>query len=125
MPYRTIEVWTDAELSAVHALWRLATDRRREDWKRRLDRAVAWHLIHTQPDNATNRPWALHVFLLADQPETIHYAETLLHNCQTFTGGRIRSARGFCMTRRGRLSGFSHEPALASVQPGTVRPDRY
>ena len=40
----------------------------------------AWHLEHTQPDNATNRPWALHAFVAAGDPESLLYAETLLHN---------------------------------------------
>jgi hypothetical protein len=79
--YLAIEVWTDAELSALHALWWLA-DRTDPDCplRRRLDRAARWHLEHTQPDNATNRPWAIHVFLSLDAPEADHYAETLLHN---------------------------------------------
>ncbi|MDY7109292.1 MAG: hypothetical protein SYC29_11720 [Planctomycetota bacterium] len=84
--FRTIEVWTDAELSALHALWWLARDRQRDDWRRRLADARDWHLLNTQPDNATNRPWALHVFLLGGTGECIHYAETLLHNCLTMTG---------------------------------------
>jgi EAL domain-containing protein (putative c-di-GMP-specific phosphodiesterase class I) len=45
-----------------------------------LGRLVEWHLEHTQPDNATNRPWALHVFVRAGAPEARLYAETLLHN---------------------------------------------
>ena len=43
-----------------------------------------WNMA--EPDNATNRPWALHVFLLASAPECQHYAETLLHNCLVTTG---------------------------------------
>jgi hypothetical protein len=52
----------------------------------RASEAIHWHLEHTQPDNSTNRPWALHAFLLADRPGGIGagdaslYAETLLHN---------------------------------------------
>jgi hypothetical protein len=84
--FRTLEVWTDAELSALHALWWLARDRRRDDWRQHLACARDWHLLHTQPDNATNRPWALHVFLLGGTGECVHYAETLLHNCLTMTG---------------------------------------
>lgn len=78
--YRAIEVWTDADLAGCHALWWLARDRVRRDWADRLDRVRAWHLEHTQPDNATNRPWAIHVFLLSGTPEDEHYAQTLLHN---------------------------------------------
>lgn len=84
--YLAIEVWTDAELSAMHALWWL-TDRTNPDCprRRRLERAARWHLEHTQPDNATNRPWAIHVYVgLEDDtsiaPEVEHYAQTLLHN---------------------------------------------
>ena len=78
--YRAIEVWTDADLAAMHALWWLARDRGRPDWAARLDEVRSWHLANTQPDNATNRPWAIHVFLLAGSPEDEHYAQTLLHN---------------------------------------------
>jgi hypothetical protein len=84
--YSAIEVWTDADLSAVHALWRLARDRERTDWMRRVEAVRDWHLEHTQPDNATNRPWALHVFLVGGSAECAHYAETLLHNCMSFGG---------------------------------------
>ncbi len=77
---RAIEVWTDADLAAMHALWWLARDRGRADWAARLDEVRRWHLANTQPDNATNRPWAIHVFLLAGSPEDEHYAQTLLHN---------------------------------------------
>jgi hypothetical protein len=84
--YRAIEVWTDAELSAIHALWRLARARQRPDWMDRVEAARDWHVEHTQPDNATNRPWAFHVFLLGGTPECTHYAETLLHNCMSFGG---------------------------------------
>lgn len=77
---RGLEVWTDAELSGLHALWHLARREGRADWRRRVDRVRDWHLDNTQPDNATNRPWALHVFLLAGTAEGRLYAETLLHN---------------------------------------------
>lgn len=82
----TIEVWTDAELAALHAIWCLAAARDRPDWIKRASSARDWHMEHTQPDNATNRPWALHVFRLADTAESLHYAETLLHNCLAMSG---------------------------------------
>ncbi len=84
--YSAVEVWTDAELSALHALWILARVRERSDWSSRVDVARDWHLENTQPDNATNRPWALHVFLSHDGPECQHYAETLLHNTMATMG---------------------------------------
>ncbi len=52
----------------------------RSDWHAQAEAVRDWHIENTQPDNATNRPWALHVFLLAGSPEGRHYAETLLHN---------------------------------------------
>jgi hypothetical protein len=80
--FAALEVWTECELSALHALWRLhrlAPTRLRHD---RLQALVAWHLEHTQPDNATNRPWAAHVFVRQGSPEALLYASTLAHNVQ-------------------------------------------
>jgi len=79
--FTTIEVWTETDLAALHAL-----DRHRVEapeaaaWSARVDRAVAWHLEHTQPDNATNHPWGLVAFLRAGSPEGVHLAETMLGN---------------------------------------------
>jgi hypothetical protein len=84
--YRAIEVWTEADLCGLHALWRLARERGRVDWRVRTERARDWHVAHTQPDNATNRPWGLHVFLLGGRSDSIHYAETLLHNSMVLHG---------------------------------------
>lgn len=84
--YRTIEVWTEADLCGLHALWSLAHRRHRSDWMERVQRVRDWHLVNTQPDNATNRPWALHVFVLAGTAECTHYAETLLHNSMIMSG---------------------------------------
>jgi hypothetical protein len=47
---------------------------------RRLRSAIGWHLEHTQPDNATHRPWAVHLFLGHPEPEVDLYGQTLLHN---------------------------------------------
>jgi hypothetical protein len=54
--------------------------------RQRIERAMRWHLEHTQPDNATNRPWALHAFLLEGSPEGRAYAGTLLHNAIAMGG---------------------------------------
>ena len=83
--FLAIEVWAECELAALHALHRFLRVRRASagDWRRaRLAEAARWHIEHTQPDNSTNRPWALHVFLLLDDPtgEARLYAETLVHN---------------------------------------------
>lgn len=85
--YRAIEVWTECELASLHALRNLAgrpdvDPHLRSALATRLDRAVTWHLDHTQPDNATNRPWAIHVFAERSDPEAQLYAEGLLHACQ-------------------------------------------
>ncbi|UCD76703.1 MAG: hypothetical protein JSV91_07205 [Phycisphaerales bacterium] len=84
--FRTIEVWTDAELCGLHALWNLARRRNRPDWRKRVEQVRDWHLLNTQPDNATNRPWALHVFALGGSGECLHYAETLLQNALILAG---------------------------------------
>lgn len=78
--FRALEVWTECELSALHALARLVRMRPTTARAARLDELCRWHLEHTQPDNATNRPWALHVFARSPAPESALYAETLLHN---------------------------------------------
>ncbi len=86
---RAIEVWTETELSALHALWRharIATGEAAAALSARISRAVFWHLEHTQPDNATNHPWAAHVFLLHGSPESRHFAETLVSNCMVLNG---------------------------------------
>jgi hypothetical protein len=78
--FRALEVWTECELSALHALARLVRLRPNPARLARLEELRAWHMEHTQPDNATNRPWALHVFARGGDPESALYAETLLHN---------------------------------------------
>ena len=77
--YQSIEVWTECELSALHALWRLCRTHPSPARAARLRELRAWHLEHTQPDNGTNRPWAIHAFLAAGDPESRHCAETMLH----------------------------------------------
>ncbi len=85
-----LEVWTEIELASVHALWWHARSRESSALRVRVDRAARWHLQHVQPDNATNHPWALHVFLLLHEQEpdlgARLYAETLLSNCQVMLG---------------------------------------
>jgi len=87
---RTIEVWTERELSGLHALDRLSGARGRHDLAERARAAARWHIEATQPDNATNRPWAAHLFLKLAAEEGLAdarlYAETLVHNCQTAGG---------------------------------------
>jgi len=70
--FTALEVWTETELSGLHALshvhriGRHATDKIQV----RMRRAVEFHLENTQPDNATNHPWAIHVFVEYGTPES-------------------------------------------------------
>jgi hypothetical protein len=78
--FLALEVWTECELSALHALGRAVRRHPSRERAERLEELLRWHLEHTQPDNATNRPWALHLFAARRAPESALYAETLLHN---------------------------------------------
>jgi len=81
--YQALEVWTESELSGLHALSVVARLRESRSLAARVAACRAWHITNTQPDNATGRPWSLHVFVAAGTPESQHYAETLLHNALT------------------------------------------
>lgn len=88
-----IEIATETELSALHALDHLEK-RGGEAWatRERTEEAAAWCVAHLQPDNATNHPWAAHIFArlgLADA-EAALYAETLVSNCLALTGAPDR-----------------------------------
>ncbi len=81
---QAIEVWTEGELTGLHALSVLArTQGPASAVHARVASAAQWLIAELQPDNATNRPWGVHVFaelaaggdMLADL-----YAQTLLHN---------------------------------------------
>jgi hypothetical protein len=89
-----IEATTETELGALHAFAHYAdipgfpADRIRA---RTLD-AARWHVDTLQPDNGTNHPWAIHVFVgLAEadpayaMPASLH-AEGLLHNAVVRSG---------------------------------------
>lgn len=83
-----IEVWTETELASLHALWWHA---RKDDGLSALVADVAsWHIEMLQPDNATNHPWGIHVFLTMhaqhNTPGAELYAQTLLHNCMVTMG---------------------------------------
>lgn len=80
--WSAIEVWTESELCGLHALARLRRTRPElaAPAAARIRSAIEWHLEHTQPDNATHRPWGLHLFLAHPDPEVDLYGQTLLHN---------------------------------------------
>lgn len=85
-----IEVWTETELGTMHALVSSAKGARNKAILERVFRAAAWTLDNLQPDNATNHPWAVHVFFAAAwhgvSSACRPLAETLLHNCQVALG---------------------------------------
>ena len=83
-----IEVWTETELASLHALWWHARDD--ESLAPLVRDAAVWHVEMLQPDNATNHPWGVHVFLMLHIEHDIEgadlYAQTLLHNCMVTMG---------------------------------------
>ncbi len=86
----TIETSTEAELAGLHAAWRVAVREQDQGLRERCMDAAAWSIENVQPDNATNRPWAAHVFielwLARGDAGASLYAQTLLHNCQVSFG---------------------------------------
>lgn len=83
-----LEAWTEMELSCLHALSTIAATRRDKlIWNRCL-RAAEWHLAELQPDNGTNRPWAVHAFVSISEshPHALLHAGTLVHNARVERG---------------------------------------
>jgi len=74
-----VEVWIDRELAAMHAIHRAGRILDRPEWAERLRRAVDWHLEHTGTENATHRPWSVHLFLLEGSPEAEFFASGQVH----------------------------------------------
>lgn len=83
-----IEVWTECELAVLHAGFRRLVERSDGPDSRGLAAllrdAVAWHLEHTQPDNATTHPWGIHAILELGRPveDAIDDAGAMLHAMQ-------------------------------------------
>jgi hypothetical protein len=59
-----IESRTETELSAMHALFRLGLDRGEPGMVGRALDAARWQVAELQPDNGTNHPWGIHVFVV-------------------------------------------------------------
>ncbi|HRQ73268.1 MAG TPA: hypothetical protein PLU35_09595 [Phycisphaerales bacterium] len=79
-----VEVWSEGELAALHALSWHVLGTERPGLAARVESAARWHLAELQPDNATNRPWAVHVFAdlanrTGDASARAHVG-TLVHN---------------------------------------------
>jgi hypothetical protein len=68
--------WYD-ELVLLHALGSYAAQSRDAAIERAVERATEFHLRETQPDHATQQPWAIYAFL--SNPQTRIQAEQILH----------------------------------------------
>jgi hypothetical protein len=132
-----IEVWTHTELAGLHALWWHAHFRNDASLHRRVRSSAAWLLEHIQPDNATNHPWAIHVFLIRSlelaavaPPAAAEYrlfAETLLHNSLLGPGSQSTNTPARAAGHPDRLGAWVvldaanalrfHDHALAGNRP--------
>lgn len=80
-----IEVWTECELSVIHAAWRIVIAAPESETatsiRERIRSAITWHLDRTQPDNATTHPWGVHAVLELGTPwaESSDYAASMIH----------------------------------------------
>jgi hypothetical protein len=72
------------ELLLLHAATSYAATTRDPAVEAAVARAAAFHLNETQPDHATNQPWALAAF--ARSAETRPVADQMLHSAATITG---------------------------------------
>lgn len=107
-----VEIWTETELAALHALDAHARSQPDPEGAiaRRVRSAARWHVERLQPDNATNHPWAAHVFArLSVEERDIEarmHAETLLNIASVSMG------------RPDRFSACILLDAARSLEPG-------
>ena len=89
-----IEAWTQTELACLHALGNFALrgDSLSHAANARAISLARWLLEEVQPDNATQHPWAVHVFVALSQTESPFaadaglYAQQLVHNAVVSAG---------------------------------------
>lgn len=116
----SIEVRTESELCALHAAWHLARLTRDDNLHERCVRAARWHVENLQPDNATNHPWAIHVFVLTalrlGDAEASLYAQTLLHNSQVSLGRPDRLSAAILLDAARALE-TAADPATGGLRP--------
>jgi hypothetical protein len=74
------ETWGFAELAILHAAASYAVQAEDRAAAAAVARAGAFHLAETQPDHATNQPWALFAFIW--NPKTRGLADQVLHAAQ-------------------------------------------
>ncbi|MCC6320202.1 MAG: hypothetical protein IT438_02055 [Phycisphaerales bacterium] len=81
----TIEVLTETDLCGLHAAWSLARLGGAPGLAGRCLEAADWHAAELQPDNATQTPWAIHVFIVhgvvSHSATMLAEAESRLHAC--------------------------------------------
>ncbi len=109
---RGIEVWTETELCALHALDTLARRSANPALATRRDTAASWLLAEMQPDNATNLPWGVQVFVQrwcdGGDAGALLYAQSQLHACRVSLG--VPDARSGLILK--------HAARLLSAPPG-------
>lgn len=87
----SLDAWTYRELCGLHALARLAVQRRNRAWARWVERIAIFHMDRTQPDHTTNQPWAVFAFLWS--PKTRLFADQQIHDA-TSHGSLAATGRG-------------------------------
>jgi hypothetical protein len=89
-PQIGIEIWTEAELASLHAVWNDVVDGTRPSWSGLARSAVDWHLDELQPDNATGHAFALHGFVIcaheSGRAEAWLHADMIVHGCMLGRG---------------------------------------
>lgn len=113
-----IESRTETELAAMHALFRIGLDRVQPGMIQRALNAARWQIAELQPDNGTNHPWGIHVFVVLaarspDNPESsaaLMHAQTMLHNCQVGMGHPDRLSACVLWDAGQTLARLGHEP---------------
>ena len=85
------DVWSEAELAALHAL-----SHGGPECRSRVNSAAEWILENLKATNTNNHPWAVHVFLTrafeTNVPEYRLFGETLLRNSVSLLGRPCRFA---------------------------------
>lgn len=77
------EPWWFDELTLLHATFSWSCRQNDPLFRHKLDRIAQFHIEETQPDHATNEPWAIHAFLLQPHGEIV--AGTMLHAAQALS----------------------------------------
>lgn len=78
------------ELATLHPLATYALQTGDPTLRQAVHRAAHFHVAETQPDHATNQPWALFAFLW--HPDTVPLADALLHAATAHGSGATPSA---------------------------------